>query len=376
MAEWQESLGNIFFGAEGNMAVFWMQILLILSLTFVISYLSYRSINHLESRLVRTRPVWNDALARAALKPMVVLVWVVGISFALLLILDYYQARHTSDAAYVLRNIVVTGIMTWFFFRAIREIEKSYLARKRKEKQVIDFAMVDAVGKIARVTVVVAAGLILLEALGFSLSGLIAFGGVGGIVAGLSAKDTLANFFGAMMVYFGRPFIVGDWIRSPDREIEGTVEKIGWRQTVIRTFDRRPIYVPNAAFTSIIVENASRMTYRRIKEFIGVRYADMGKVQRIVEDIETMLAKHKHINEGGDAPSIVGVDRFGPSSVEILLSCYTKAVDFEKFQAVKQSVLLKVARIIEKHKAEMAFSTTTVQLPPAAYPPESRPSRA
>jgi MscS family membrane protein len=71
------------------------------------------------------------------------------------------------------------------------------------------------------------------------------------------------------MIYLDRPFAVGDWIRSPDRDIEGTVEDIGWRLTRIRTFDSRPLYVPNSAFTSIAVENPSRMEHRRIYETIG-----------------------------------------------------------------------------------------------------------
>ena len=89
-----------------------------------------------------------------------------------------------------------------------------------------------------------------------------------------AAKDLLANFFGGLTIYLDRPFAVGDWIRSPDREIEGTVERIGWRLTLIRTFDKRPLYIPNAVFTTIAVENPSRMHNRRIYETIGIRYDD------------------------------------------------------------------------------------------------------
>ena len=90
-----------------------------------------------------------------------------------------------------------------------------------------------------------------MQTLGFSVSGVMAFGGIGGIAIGFAAKDLLANFFGALTIYLDRPFSEGDWIRSPDREIEGIVENIGWRLTVIRSFDKRPIYVPNSVFASI-----------------------------------------------------------------------------------------------------------------------------
>lgn len=72
-----------------------------------------------------------------------------------------------------------------------------------------------------------------------SLSGLLTFGGIGGIAVGMAGKDVLSNFFSGIMLYFDRPFSIGDWIRSPDRNIEGTVAEIGWRITRINTFDHR-----------------------------------------------------------------------------------------------------------------------------------------
>ena len=127
----------------------------------------------------------------------------------------------------------------------------------------------------------------------YSVSGLLAFGGIGGIAVGFAAKDLLANFFGGLMIYLDRPFSVGDWIRSPDKEIEGTVEDIGWRLTRIRTFDKRPLYIPNSIFASISVENPSRMSNRRIYEKIGIRYDDMSKMNTIVTEVKLMLQKHE-----------------------------------------------------------------------------------
>lgn len=94
------------------------------------------------------------------------------------------------------------------------------------------------------------------------------------------------------MLYFDRPFSIGDWIRSPDRNIEGTVAEIGWRITKITTFDNRPLYVPNSLFSSISVENPGRMTNRRITTTIGLRYEDAAKVGVIVEAVREMLKNH------------------------------------------------------------------------------------
>ena len=97
-----------------------------------------------------------------------------------------------------------------------------------------------------------------------------------------------------MVIYLDRPFKVGEWVRSPDKEIEGTVEEIGWRMTRIRTFDQRPLYVPNATFVSISVENPSRMRNRRIKETIGIRYDDADKMREIITDVVAMLRASGH----------------------------------------------------------------------------------
>ena len=143
---------------------------------------------------------------------------------------------------------------------------------------------------------IITALLIAMQLLGYSVSGLLAFGGIGGIAVGFAAKDLLANFFGGLMIYLDRPFSVGDWIRSPDKEIEGTVEDVGWRLTRIRTFDKRPLYIPNSVFASISVENPSRMTNRRIYETVGIRYCDMDSMNNIVQQVTQMLKDHDAID--------------------------------------------------------------------------------
>ncbi|NIP74156.1 MAG: mechanosensitive ion channel, partial [Gammaproteobacteria bacterium] len=119
------------------------------------------------------------------------------------------------------------------------------------------------------------------------------------------------------MVYLDRPFAVGDWIRSPDRDIEGTVEDIGWRLTRIRTFDKRPLYVPNATFSTIAVENPSRMHNRRIYETVGIRYDDADKMGPIVADVRAMLEAHPDIETG--RLLMVNFNAFAPSSLDFFI---------------------------------------------------------
>ena len=140
---------------------------------------------------------------------------------------------------------------------------------------------------------------------------------MGGLIVGLAAKDLLANFFGSLIIYLDKPFKVGDWVRSPDRSIEGTVESIGFRVTRIRTFDKRPLYVPNSVFTSISVENPSRMLNRRIYETIGVRYQDAQAVRGIMEKVRDMLRQHPEIDQS--QTMIVNFNAFGASSLDFFI---------------------------------------------------------
>ena len=163
------------------------------------------------------------------------------------------------------------------------------------------------------------------------------------------------------MIFWDRPFAVGDWIRSPDQDIEGTVEDIGWRLTRIRTFDKRPLYIPNSTFTHISVENPSRMTNRRIYETIGVRYDDAQKVQCIVDDINIMLKAHSAIDT--NQTLMVNFNKFAASSLDFFVYCFTKTTNWVEFHAIKQEILLEILKIIESHEAECAFPTSTIHIP-------------
>ncbi|MCW9088647.1 MAG: mechanosensitive ion channel family protein, partial [Gammaproteobacteria bacterium] len=240
-------------------------------------------------------------------------------------------------------------------------MEQMIFIRAEREGRHIDQTTVDAIGKLLRLSVIITAVLVGMQTLGFNISGILAFGGVGGIAVGFAAKDLLANFFGGMMIYLDRPFAVGDWIRSPDRNIEGTVEKIGWRLTCIRTFDKRPLYLPNATFTSIAVENPSRMSHRRIYETVGIRYQDAPKISTIIDEVKAMLSAHPEIDQ--NQTLIVNFNQFAPSSLDFFIYVFTHTTNWIRFHEVKQDVLLKIIEIIERNGAEIAFPTSTLHMP-------------
>jgi MscS family membrane protein len=250
-------------------------------------------------------------------------------------------------------------------------MEKNVVLNAERKGAEIDRTTVDAIGKLLRLSVLITTVLVAMQTLGFSISGVLAFGGVGGIAIGFAAKDLLSNFFGGLMIFMDRPFAVGDWIRSPDRSIEGTVEKIGWRLTVIRTFDKRPLYVPNSTFASVAVENPSRMSHRRIYETLGIRYEDGTKMDAIVQSVKTMLLAHPEIDT--TQTMIVNFNAFAASSLDFFIYTFTKTTNWVFYHEVKQDVLLKVMAIIEQHGAEIAFPTSTIHLAEGVPPLEPLP---
>ncbi len=327
--------------------------------TATVAYIASHIIAALERKFSQTKNLFDDALLHAARKPVVAFVWLQGVYWAAEVAHKYSEAEIFKANESVLQ-IGFIFVLVWAVLRLIKEAE-GILVSPLKMKQPMDYTTVNAVSKLSRAVVIITAVLIAMQSMGYSISGVLAFGGVGGIAVGFAAKDLLANFFGGFIIHLDRPFKVGDWVRSPDRNIEGTVEHIGWRLTTIRTFDKRPLYVPNAAFTTIAVENPSRMTNRRIYETIGIRYADVGQMASIDDDIKAMLQEHEEIDS--DETLIVNFLAFNASSLDIMVYTFTKTTQWVRFHEVKQDVLLKISDIIEGYGAEVAFPTRTLHLP-------------
>ena len=347
------------------------QVFAVVLVTLIANFLASRALGHLEKRLLLTKNLWDDALLAALKKPVTVIIWLIGFSIVLDLVKASYDVA-IFDILDRMRAVIVIVVLIWFLNNLVKQIEQRLIDREHAEDEEegkpVDQTTVRAIAKLLRVAVIITGALVILQTLGYSISGVLAFGGIGGIAVGFAAKDLLANFFGGLMIYMDRPFAVGDWVRSPDKNIEGTVEDIGWRLTRIRTFDKRPLYVPNSTFTQISVENPSRMLFRRIKETIGLRYSDIEQVAAIVDDVKTMLMEHPDI--ASDETLIVNFDSFADSSIDFFIYTFTKTTNWVYFHKVKQDVLLQVAAIIDKHGAEIAFPTKTLHLNSA--PDESR----
>lgn len=367
---WQEVRGWFapYFQVSGEPHVWAVQLALLALLTVLCNYVLLRVLDFFERVTSKTSTAWDTALFHAARLPLRLLVWLGSLSLAGTL-LETVESPRFIALLNSLRQLALIAIAVLFISRLIREMEKAFVTppEGRKDAITVDAGTASAVSKALRLLVIIVAALVALESLGLSISGVLAFGGIGGIAVGFAAKDLLANFFGGLMVYTDRPFGVGDWVRSPDKNIEGFVEYIGWRSTRIRTFDKRPLYVPNALFTSIVVETPSRMTHRRIYETLGIRYEDVGKMEAICDDVRLALFNHKDID--ASQTLIVNFVSCSASSLDFMVYCYTRATGLAAYHAAKQRVLLTIVEIVLRHGAQFAFPTQSLFIEGGAQPP-------
>lgn len=353
MREWQR-----YFEISPDPSIWLAQVFLVVLVTVIVNVVLMRVLTVIERAAHHSAARWDDVLVDAARLPLRLCVWIVGLSAAVAIL----QEVHPSALMALLpegRRIGFIIAITLFLTRAIKLTEQRLTDPTRVDKPV-DETTARAAGKLLRLAVFITAALVALQTLGYSISGVLAFGGIGGIAVGFAAKDLLANFFGGLMIYLDKPFAVGDWVRSPDRTIEGTVEDIGWRLTRIRTFDKRPLYVPNSLFANIAIENPSRMTQRRISENLGVRYEDGARLPRVCERIREMLAAHPGIDP--QQSQMVHFTRYADSYLEFMVYCFTKTAAWAEYLKVKEDVLFKIMGIVEEEGADFAFPTQTLHV--------------
>lgn len=349
-----DSMGSMGWGIE---------LFAVVTLTLFGRYIALRLLGVLQRQFAKTANLWDDALFDAAYKPISWFILIMGLLWAVDISEGYIDSElFSAQNLGIIRQLTFIFLIMYFLVRFISLGEARLLERindgSASEETTLDATTLHALAKLLRLSVIISGALVALPTFGIEITALLAFGGVGGIAVGFAAQDLLSNFFGGLMIYLDRPFAIGDWIRSPDREIEGTVESIGWRLTVVRTFDKRPLYIPNSIFNKLALENPSRMSNRRIKETIGIRYQDSEKMGPIVADVKAMLQNHEAIDT--NQTLIVNFNGYGASSLDFFIYTFTRTTNWIQFHEIKQDILLKIVEIVHKHGADFAFPTTTL----------------
>ena len=335
---------------------FWVfEIVIILITASIINIAKILVFKKILPKMRKRKYFWSESFLEALSSPIKVFIWITAILFSGKILFTNLFAISTTALFYNIYKVFTVVMIVWFLIRLSTYFEENLFAYSKKTKK-LDKTTLRALTQFTRLFIIILALLIILQTLGIPISGVIAFGGVGGIAIGFAAKDLLANFFGSIMIYWDKPFTIGEWIKSKD--FEGTVEHIGWRLTRIRTFDKRALYIPNSLFSSITLENPARMTNRRIKTHVGLRYQDADKLAKILGQIENMLKNHEEIDM--TKTMYVKMVEFGSYSLIFEVYTFTKTTDWVKYQDIQQDVFLKILEIIKKNNAECAFPTTSM----------------
>ncbi|WOG25336.1 mechanosensitive ion channel family protein [Endozoicomonas sp. 8E] len=293
-------------------------------------------------------------LASAFRPPLLLLPWLLCFFY-----LAHWFVDHSEEEGHdwLATSETVSSVLLplWLLLRLIRQLPKIAEISGVQDK---DLDLARTLSRFFHIVLIVLAVMILAQKLGYSLSALLTFGGVGGLIVGMAAREWLANFFGGLMLMLDKPFKEGDWIRSPDRQIEGHVEHIGWRLTQIRNFDRRPVFVPNSVFTSIVLENPSRMRNRRVVENFGIRYEDLDKIPAVMNEITTEFLQHPELD--CSEPHYARFLKYGDSSLECQVRVHVIPKGRVDFVRVQESVMLIIASAVQKAGAEFAYPVMKV----------------
>ncbi len=339
----------------------WMRMLLVVAGTATVHLVAHLILAHASRIAERTINVWDDALIDSARRPLPVLIWLTGL-FIILHLIHQKTGEQLLEYVVHIQHISVIGCIAWFLLSLIRNVSENMVTLRTQNGESFDRSTLDGISKLLRLSTLIIAVLVSLQTLGFSISGVLAFGGVGGIAVGFAAKDLLANFFGGLTIHLDRPFHVEDFIRLSDPQIEGSVEYIGWRHTRIRSPEKTAVYIPNAVFTSVVVENLTRRSHRRLELTISLRYQDIDKVDAVSADIRALLETHPDIDH--NLAVATGLDQLAESSLDIKVQAFTTVTELLPFRRLKQSLLLQIAGIVSAHGADMPFPTRTLHIVP------------
>ncbi len=273
--------------------------------------------------------------------------------------------------------IILTALLLYRITNTIAYLKMESIRQSKVLKnEVINLSI-----KVINGLIILIAFIIILKVIGVDLTAVLSGLGIAGAAVAFAAKDSISNIFGSISILLGDVFEQGDWIETND--ISGTVVEIGLRASTIRTFDNALISIPNSNLANNGVKNWNRRSVgRRIKMNIGLTYqSDFTDIRQAIIDIRVMLKEHPGIaNErtsyqnayrqsklvssedfkGVKRTTLVYMDEFAGSSINILVYCFSRTVDWNEWLEVKEDVMYKLADILKQNNLEFAYPTMTI----------------
>ncbi|GMV41832.1 MAG: hypothetical protein AMXMBFR64_35480 [Myxococcales bacterium] len=256
-------------------------------------------------------------------------------------------------------RVLAAFSLVWLGYRLADVLCDALDERAARTETRLDDQLVPLLRKSIKVVLVVVGGIFILQNLDVDVGSLLAGLGLGGLAFALAAKDTVANFFGSVMIFIDKPFQIGDWIKISDA-VEGTVAEVGFRTTRIRTFYNSMVTVPNALVTNTAIDNLGARTYRRYKATLGLTYDTAPeKVQAFCEGVRAVILALPGMRKDFYMVEFQG---FGAHSLDILLYCFMHVPDWATELRTRTNLNLEILRLARELGVEFAFPTQTLHV--------------
>jgi MscS family membrane protein len=263
-----------------------------------------------------------------------------------------------AHAATVATKALLAYSIVWLGYRLIDVLALWMDAKADATDTKLDDQLVPLITKTLKVFVAVLGGIFVLQNLNVDVGSLLAGVGLGGLAFALAAKDTVANFFGSVMIFIDKPFQIGDWIVIGG--VEGTVEEVGFRTTRVRTFYNSLVTVPNGSIVNTNVDNYGMREYRRYTSTLGLTYdTPVPKVQAFCEAVRALISGMPGMRKDY---YMVEFQSFGNSSLNILLYCFMICKDWNEELRIRTHLNLEIMRVAQELGVSFAFPTQTLHV--------------
>jgi len=250
----------------------------------------------------------------------------------------------------------ISGV--WAAYRLVDLMTANLLRRAELSEGKLDDALVPLIPKTLKIFVTVAGFVFIANNLNMDVTGLLAGLGLGGLAFALAAKDMVQNLFGSVTVLMDRTFTVGDWVIVDD--VEGSVERIGFRSTRIRTFYNSLVTVPNSRFITASVDNMGARRYRRLSTKLSLTYdTPPDRIEAFCEGIRELVRQHPYMRKDYYQ---VYLNEFAASSLDVLLYVFWATPDWNTELRERHRLLLDILRLARRLGVEFAFPTQTIYM--------------
>ena len=344
---WQQGIAGINFTQIGVGIVIFLLFLLLRGL------ISNFILKRLQNYVDKTSNKFDDALVKASTGPIKFLPIVLGIFVA-----SSYMEFDGKMLVFVdnINRSLITILIFWLIHQIVEPL--TYLIRRVEE--LLSKDLLNWVVKANKILIIFFGFAATLDIWGIKIAPIIAGLGLFGVAVALGAQDLFKNLISGVLVLVEKRFKIGDWIYV-EGITEGIVERIGFRSTVIRKFDKSIATIPNSSFAENAVVNISETTNWRISWIITLQYnSTIDQLKNIRDQIEKYIENNKDFKVGEDTEHAVRIDKFSDSSIDLYVRCFTKTNEWGEWLKVKERLAVEVKKIVESNGASFAFPSTSI----------------